>query len=137
MDSETKHIVRSRARDRCESCHLPQSATPFITFHIEHVIAKQHTPDVEDTDSLDRLALACDRCNLFKGPNLSSVDPDTNEIVRLFNPRQENWDDHFELKGGLIQGKSSTGRATARLLHMNDSRRVDLREQWLEEGGEI
>ncbi len=101
------------------------------------MIAKQHTPDSTDIDSLERLALACDRCNLFKGPNLSSIDPDTDLIVRLFNPRQENWDDHFELNGGLIRGKSSSGRATARLLNMNDNRRVDLREQWLEEGGEI
>ncbi|MCA9136035.1 MAG: HNH endonuclease [Planctomycetales bacterium] len=75
MDSETKSIVRLRAQDRCEYCHLPQAATPFITFHIEHVIAKQHTPDSADLDSLERLALACDRCNLFKGPNLASIDP--------------------------------------------------------------
>ncbi|MEI7460542.1 MAG: HNH endonuclease, partial [Pirellula sp.] len=68
MDATTKNLVRQRASDCCEYCHLPQDATPFITFHIEHVIAKQHTPDDDNLDDLKRLALACDRCNLFKGP---------------------------------------------------------------------
>jgi hypothetical protein len=137
MDATTKDLVRQRAGDRCEYCHLPQEATPFITFHIEHVIAKQHTPNDDNLDDLKRLALSCDRCNLFKGPNLSSIDPNSGEIVNLFNPRTDNWNDHFAARGAKIVGLTRTGRATARLLNMNDSRRVDLREQWLDEGGQI
>jgi len=137
MDSLTKERVRKRAGDCCEYCHLPQAATPFIKFHIEHVIAKQHTPDDEDVDNPERLALACDRCNLLKGPNLSSIDPESGEIVNLFNPRKDDWGEHFVVRASTIVGVSATGRATVRLLNMNDSRRVDLREQWLEEGGEI
>jgi hypothetical protein len=75
MDATTKNLVRQRAGDCCEYCHLPQDATPFITLHIEH--------------------------------------------------------------DAKIVGLTPTGRATARLLNMNDSRRVDLREQWLDEGGQI
>lgn len=137
MDAGLKELVRRRAGDRCEYCHLPQDATPFITFHIEHVIAKQHTPGDEDMDNPNRLALSCDRCNLFKGPNLSSVDPDSGEIVNLFHPRTDSWSDHFLLCGNMFVGLSPTGRATVRLLNMNDPRRVDLREQWLAEGGTI
>ena len=137
MNSASKELVRQRAGNRCEYCHLPQDATPFLKFHIEHVIAKQHTPDDDNPDDLKRLALSCDRCNLFKGPNLSSIDPDSGEIVNLFNPRTDNWNDHFEICGGKIVGLTPKGRASARLLNMNDSRRVDLREQWLEEGGQI
>ena len=48
MDATTKNLVRQRAGDCCEYCHLPQDATPFITFLIEHVIAKQYTPDDDD-----------------------------------------------------------------------------------------
>ncbi len=66
MDSAIRTIVRERAAWRCEYCHLPESATPFVPFHVEHVIAQQHRED----NSLDNLALACDRCNAFKGPNL-------------------------------------------------------------------
>ncbi len=137
MEATTKNLVRQRAGDCCEYCHLPQDATPFITFHIEHVIAKQHTPDDDNLDNLKRLALACDRCNLFKGPNLSSIDPNSGEIVNLFNPRTDSWNDHFAIRDAKIVGLTPTGRATARLLNMNDSRRVDLREQWLDEGGQI
>ena len=80
---------------------------------------------------------AGDRCNLFKGPNLSSIDPHSGEIVNLFNPRTDNWNDHFVTRGSKIVGLTATGRATAPLLNMSDSRRIDLREQWLDEGGQI
>ena len=126
MDAATRTIVRERAGRRCEYCGLPEAATPFIPFHVEHVIAQQHVID----DSLDNLALACDRCNAFKGPNLSSVDSVTNTIVQLFHPRADDWAEHFELDGGTVVGLTPKGRATARLLCMNAPRRVQLREEW-------
>ncbi len=58
MDAETRNFVRRRANKRCEYCWLPQEATPFDTFHIDHIIAKQH---LDEPDSRDNLALACDR----------------------------------------------------------------------------
>lgn len=101
-----------------------------LTFHVEHVIASQHLRD----DSPSNLALACDRCNLHKGTNLSSIDPDTGEQVGLFNPRAQAWDDHFGLVGAEIVGLSPIGRATVRLLNMNSERRLLLRKQLIEEG---
>lgn len=112
---------------------MPQEATPFIAFHIEHVIASQHLDDGDDDPS--GLAYACDRCNAFKGPNLSSIDPETGDKVDLFDPRTDAWPDHFAVSGGMIIGLTPVGRTTARLLNMNDSRRVELRVQWLDEGG--
>jgi len=41
------------------------------------------------------------------------------------------------LRGGEIVGLTSTGRATVRLLNMNAPHRVELREEWLEEGGDL
>ena len=73
------------------------------------------------------LALACDRCNAYKGPNLTSIDPDTEAIVPLFHPRVDRWEDHFELRDGQVCGKTAVGRATVRLLNMNAARRVELR----------
>ncbi len=112
---------------------MPQQATPAISFHVEHTIAKQHGA----SDDRDLLALACDRCNAFKGPNLASVDPVTNGVVPLLNPRTDVWADHFILRGGDVVGLTPTGRATVRLLNMNAPRRVELREEWLGEGGQI
>ena len=59
---------------------MPQEATPLISFHIEHIVSRQHG----GTDTLDTLALACDRCNASKGPNLTSIDPDTNAVFAAF-----------------------------------------------------
>ena len=89
MDASTREFVRRRAGDRCEYCHMPQDATPFIPFHLEHIIAKQHLDLVRD--ELGNLAYACDRCNAFKGPNLSSIDPNTGDKVDVFNPRTDEW----------------------------------------------
>ena len=135
MDAATRDFVRQRAADRCEYCHMPQQATPFIPFHVEHIIAKQHVNEGHD-DPLG-LAYACDRCNAFKGPNLASVAPQTGERVNVFNPRTDDWSDHFAFSHGTIIGLTPIGRATARLLNMNDSRRVELRRRWLDEGGSL
>jgi hypothetical protein len=74
--------------------------TPFAKFHIEHIRAKQHG----GKDNPDNLALACPRCNRLKGPNLSSIDPDTDEVSLLFNPRAHLWDDHFAFVGIEVLG---------------------------------
>ena len=133
MDAATRELVRRRAGDACQYCHIPQQATSSIPFHVEHTIARQHGGG----DDPDLLALACDRCNAYKGPNLTSIDPETGHIVPLFNPREDVWCDHFMLRGGEIVGLTPTGRATVRLLNMNARSRVQLREQWLTEGGSI
>jgi hypothetical protein len=98
-----------------------------VTFHTEHVVAKQHAT----LQHPDNLALACDRCNAYKGPNLTSVDPESGEIVLLFHPRRDTWSAHFLLEGGAVVGRTATGRATVRLLNMNAPRRVELRRAWL------
>ncbi len=130
MDAKLRTFVRQRAGDACEYCRIPQHATPLIPFHIEHTIARQHG----GTDDPGKLALACDRCNAYKGPNLSGIDPDSNLIVALFNPRDHLWADHFQQRSGLIVGLTPIGRATVRLLNMNAPRRVQLREEWMAEG---
>jgi hypothetical protein len=129
MDAALRALVRNRAGDRCEYCRLPQHAIDG-RFHIEHIVAKQHQED----DSPRNLCLACARCNLQKGPNLSSLDEVSGEVVPLFNPRADTWDDHFEFQGPLIVGRTSVGRATVRLLQMNQRRRVELRAELLRAG---
>jgi 5-methylcytosine-specific restriction endonuclease McrA len=94
MDAKTSHLVRERAHHLCEYCLLPQEFSG-LTFHVEHIIAKQHG----GSDILENLALACPECNLRKGTNLSGIDPDTNQVTRLFHPREDSWSDHFQKKG--------------------------------------
>ena len=80
MDQGLRELVRGRAGDACEYCRMPQQATPLISFHLEHIVSRQHG----GTDDPDGLALACDRCNAYKGPNLTSIEPGTRTVVSLF-----------------------------------------------------
>jgi len=124
MDAATRNLVRHRAAGRCEYCRLLESAHA-LPFHIEHIVARQHGGG----DSPDNLALACDRCNLYKGPNLSAIDPVDGRIAHLFHPRNDSWDDHFRRRGAYIDGTTPSGRATVQLLRMNAPARLHLREQ--------
>ncbi len=130
MDAALRQFVRNRAHHRCEYCLLPQSAAPFLTFHVEHVQAQQHIDD----DSPENLALACPDCNRHKGPNLATLDPDTRTIVRLFHPRQDAWEAHFRFQGPVIIGLTPIGEATIRLLQMNSEERVEMRTELLVAG---
>jgi len=67
------------------------------------------------------------RCNRFKGPNLSAIDPKTKRTVPLFNPRRQDWNNHFAVHGIAIVGLTPVGRATARLLRMNADDRLKVR----------
>jgi hypothetical protein len=129
MDAGTREFVRRRAADRCEYCLLRQKYGD-LTHHIEHIVAKQHG----GTDEVSNLALACHRCNLRKGPNLTAIDPITRELVPLFHPRRNGWAEHFVLEGERVVGLTAVGRATIQLLAMNDARRLELRAQILNSG---
>ncbi len=130
MDASLRQLVRVRARDQCEYCRLPQSAATYFRFHVEHIQARQHGAG----DDFDNLALACPDCNRHKGPNLTTLDVETNEIVRLFHPRQDAWIEHFAFDGPIIVGKTLVGKATARLLQLNAGERVEMRAQLLDAG---
>ncbi|MSU62623.1 MAG: HNH endonuclease [Pedosphaera sp.] len=116
--------ARRRAGVRCEYCRFHERHLPLWPFHLEHIVAEQHG----GTDDLDNLAWSCQRCNLRKGTNLSSIDPDTRTVVRVFHPRSDTWEQHFAMTSdGKIQGLTSVGRATAWLFQMNSTERVELR----------
>src|SRR5580658_9782150 len=123
MWSATRILVRTRARNCCEYCLLPQDSCS-LTHHIEHVVPRQHG----GTDDPGNLALACHRCNLRKGPNLTGIDPLTRALVPLFDPRRDGWTSHFRARGAIIEGVTAVGRATVDVLAMNDPRRIELRE---------
>ena len=123
METATRILVRTRARDRCEYCLLPQDGCS-LTHHIEHIVPRQHG----GRDDPWNLALACHRCILRKGPNLTGIDPATGEIVPLFDPRCDRWSDHFHFLGPVIEGVSAVGRTIIRLLSLNDARRIERRE---------
>lgn len=123
IDSGTRGLVRDRADDRCEYCRLRQEHSPLAALQIEHIVPKKH----RGTDSLDNLALACIDCNLAKSSNIAGLDPLTGELTRLFHPRREPWDDHFEWLECRIVGKTAIARTTVYVLDLNSDERVELR----------
>lgn len=123
ISAELRRLVRARAGHRCEYCHIEQAHESFLSFHIEHVVARQHGGATSEAN----LALSCHHCNLHKGPNLSGIDNTTQQLTALFHPRLDRWDDHFELNEGFVAGLTPTGRATIAVLAMNAPARVQIR----------
>jgi hypothetical protein len=119
-----RRLVRERSGDRCEYCLMPESLT-FAPHWIDHIVAEKHGGK---TDA-ENLANSCVLCNQSKGSDLTSIDPDTGEIVALFHPRRDHWTGHFHVVGGRIEPLTPVGRVTVRLLHFNDPDRVEEREQ--------
>lgn len=130
MDAALRRLVEEHAGHRCEYCRLHQDFQPVMAFHVEHIIARQH----RGQDSLENLALACHRCNLQKGPNLSGIDPESGALTRLFHPRRDRWTEHFELRQARVIGLTAVGRTTAELLRMNTPDRIELRHYLLSAG---
>jgi 5-methylcytosine-specific restriction endonuclease McrA len=131
IDPAVRALVHRRASHRYEYCLLKQEHLPFSTFQVEHIIPRKHGGD----DDPANLALTCDRCNSHKGANLTGIDPETGEIIALFNPRKHDWEKHFRLSDITIVGLTAVGRATVRVLNMNEERRVRLRAALKHFGG--
>src|SRR5690349_16973028 len=119
MAEDLREFVRRRAGDRCGYCHLPQAGHEQ-PFSVDHVVARKH----RGPDHADNLALCCLRCNLHKGTDLTSIDPETGALTPLFNPRTQSWSEHFRWDGPMLRGLTSVGRTTVELLQMNDATRV-------------
>ena len=128
MDPATEQAIRIRAQHRCEYCHFPEAFSE-LSFHFDYVVARQHGGRTD----LENLAFACCYCNRYKGPNLSGVDPDSQEVARLFQPRRDAWWEHFAWDGARLAGKTATGRVTIQTLRLNRSDAVAVRELLMRE----
>ena len=128
MDVATRELVRQRAIQRCEYCHIPDHALD-LPFHVEHIVASIHRPDNRPSN----LAWFCPRCNLKKGPNLTTIDPETDQPVDLYNPRAMTWTDHFVVHDAEVISITSCGRGTVRLLDLNNHLRVQHRRLLIEQ----
>jgi hypothetical protein len=117
--------VADRAGQRCEYCHLPTRGQ-VATFPIDHITPRS----AGGSNGLDNLALTCPHCNAHKWSTAEGTDPETGETTALFNPRSDNWDDHFAWSAerpGELAGLTAGGRATIRALRINDEDMLALR----------
>jgi hypothetical protein len=121
--------IRERAGDRCEYCRLPQSYT-ILPHEVDHIRARKH----RGRTTLENTCWSCAQCNGAKGSNATGYDTATDELVPLFNPRSDRWDDHFAWDGPLLVGKTPIGRATIDVLRINQVERVEHRRVLLATG---
>lgn len=123
ISASLRQLVIERAKGRCEYCLIHEDFSIY-SHEVDHIIALKHGGQT----IADNLALACLPCNRHKGSDFATIDQNTNEIVPLFNPRRQNWEEHFILNNAQIFGLTQIGQATARLLMFNTPRRVRSRE---------
>jgi hypothetical protein len=118
-----KNVIR-RADNHCEYCQLSQEGQE-ATFHIDHVF-----PLILGGETiLKNLALACVSCSLRKGAKQTAVDSETMQQVNLFNPRVDNWNEHFRWNGVILVGLTAKGRATIATLDLNRRIILAIREE--------
>lgn len=130
ISESLRQEVTDRARGRCEYCQTQQVIV--VSMEIDHIVPES----VGGETTLDNLCLACVGCNGFKLDFQSGIDPETEQEVRLFNPRNQEWHNHFQWSddGLEVIGLSATGRATIARLRMNRDAVVNSRRRWVEAG---
>jgi len=116
---ELGSAVAQRADGRCEYCLIHDQDAGF-RHQIDHIVSRKHG----GLSTLENLALACVVCNRYKGADIDSIDSETGELLRLFNPRHDRWIDHFRLDGATIEPLSAIGRVTVNLLRLNATERI-------------
>ena len=129
VSSSVRRKVRERAGKRCEYCRKPEE-TSLYSHHIDHIIAPIHG----GTSNIDNLAWACFRCNVNKSTNIASYDFDTSLLTPLYNPRTQQWDDHFEVQSAFVVGKTSFGQVTVRVLQINHPDQIATRQLLIKSG---
>jgi HNH endonuclease len=124
-------LVADRAAHCCEYCHAPEMVFNF-PFEVEHIVPISKG----GANTEYNLALACRSCNLRKGTRSSGIDPESDTEARLFNPRQNEWNDHFqvETESGTIKGKTVIGKVTLACLKINSKLQIIARRLWIRLG---
>ena len=130
LSNAIRLLVRERAYRQCEYCHRPDIYS-VVSFHVDHIIAtKQH----DGSDDPINLAWSCIHCNISKSVNIAGYDPITHQLTPLFNPRTQQWDEHFQLNKATIEGKTPIGRVTVKILNMNETEMVQARQSLIDKG---
>lgn len=117
ISRKLREKIKESARHRCGYCQMPAELI-YTQIEIEHIVPVSKG----GTDDEENLWLACSNCNTYKSNLIEAIDPETQELVSLFNPRQQVWYEHFGFNSenpAMIFGKTPCGRATVEALRIN------------------
>jgi hypothetical protein len=93
---------------------------------IDHIISIKHGGKTK----AENLAYACPICNGNKGSDLGTIlDQQSDKIVRFFNPRKDNWFEHFEVDNGFLLAKSDIGASTIKIFDFNREQDILYRQK--------
>lgn len=116
VPARLRKLVAERANFICEYCQSPEDFSAE-SFAVEHIF-----PRVLNGKTVAKnLAYACLGCNSHKATKTKAVDPVSEMTVALFNPRTQNWNEHFTWDKNFTEviGLTPTGRATIEALRLN------------------
>lgn len=128
IPAELRRRVREHFADCCAYCHTSEHLT-VVTFELEHI-----TPtSAKGPTVFENLCLSCPTCNRRKSDRTSFADPATGNVVAIFHPQQDLWQDHFlwSADGSQIVARTPTGRATIAALGMNRPQLIRTRQLWV------
>lgn len=122
--------VELRSKRFCEYCGILIEDT-YFGGEIDHIISLKHRGKTE----LENLALACQPCNRNKGSDLGSLSETTKILTRFFNPRVDNWNEHFIVNStGEIEPLTEIGEVTVFIFGFNAPERINERKGLIELG---
>lgn len=118
-------------RRRCCYC-LTTTAITGIEMTVDHIWPQSKG----GATFFENLCLACSACNTFKSDMTEALDPVSQKIAPLFNPRSQQWAEHFVWSSDKtqIEGITPTGRVTIVALKMNRPIIVFARQRWVQVG---
>jgi hypothetical protein len=112
-------LVAVRAARACEYCRIREEDT-FFGCEVDHIISEKHGGQT----LAENLAYACLVCNRNKGSDIGSILRPAGALTRFFNPRLDDWSDHFALDGAIIRPISEIGQVTEFIFRFNELERV-------------
>jgi 5-methylcytosine-specific restriction endonuclease McrA len=128
-DLERRRVIERRAGNRCEYCRAPQPASG-VRYHLEHIVPRA----LGGSDDLENLALACPTCNYYKASDIEGFDKETLTDARIFNPRIDDWSEHFDFHRDSLEltGKTPIARVTIEQLRLNQHMHIEARAHWVQ-----
>ena len=131
IPSDVRQRVRERANNQCEYCQSHQNYV-MGRLQIDHI----YPVSQGGTDAENNLALACELCNQYKWTKTQALDPETEQYMVLYNPREQRWIEHFAWgpDGTEIIGLTPCGRATVIALNLNNELAIIVRHNWIQAG---
>ena len=130
VSEKVRTEIELRAKGFCEYCRIAIEDT-YFGGEIDHIISLKHRGQTES----ENLALACQPCNRNKGSDLGSISETSRTLIRFFNPRIDNWDEHFRVNSQAeIEPLTEIGKVTAFIFGFNDLERIAERKGLIDIG---